>query len=99
LTETVKDCNYPWTWIVVTADGMVKPCCYAPGQLGNLNVASPEDVWNGPDAVELRHFIIANKVHPICKGAACKFVQNMLPSHPVAVGDGAADVRHAGPDN
>jgi MoaA/NifB/PqqE/SkfB family radical SAM enzyme len=63
--------------MMVTADGAVKPCCFAPGQLGNLHDATADEVWNGPAAVELRRFIKANRVHPICDGAPCKFVENM----------------------
>lgn len=75
--ETVKDCHYPWTWAMVTADGAVKPCCFAPGALGNLNEATPDAIWNGPLAVELRGYIRDNRIHPVCAGAPCKFVQNM----------------------
>ena len=75
--ETVKDCHYPWTWMMVTADGAVKPCCFAPGTLGNLSQASPESIWNGPTAVELRSFIRDDRIHPVCAGAPCKFVENM----------------------
>lgn len=77
MVETVKDCHYPWTWMMVTADGAVKPCCYALGQLGNLHDATPEEIWNGRAAIELRSFIKTDKIHPICAGAPCKFVQNM----------------------
>lgn len=62
---------------MVTADGSVRPCCFASGQLGNLNESSIEDIWNGPGAIELRRFIKADKIHPMCAGAPCKFVQNM----------------------
>lgn len=75
--ETVKDCNYPWTWMMLTSDGRVLPCCYAKRELGNLNEASAEAIWNGPVAVELRAFIKRNEVHPVCAGAVCKYVQNM----------------------
>lgn len=71
----IRNCNAPWTWMMVTADGAVKPCCFAPGVLGNLNLASAEAVWNGPVAVELRSYIRDNKVHPVCAGAPCKYVQ------------------------
>jgi MoaA/NifB/PqqE/SkfB family radical SAM enzyme len=77
-TETVKDCHYPWTWMHVAADGSVKPCCFARGELGNLfNEPDADAIWNGPIAVELRAFIKRNEVHPVCRGAICKFVQNM----------------------
>lgn len=77
MSETVKDCRYPWTWMMVTADGAVKPCCFASMSMGNLHEASVDQVWNGALAIELRRFIKADKIHPICAGAPCKFVQNM----------------------
>src|SRR6266849_1428819 len=77
-TETVKDCHYPWTWMHVETNGRVKPCCHARGDLGNLSTAASADaIWTGPFAVELRAFIKRNKVHPVCAGAVCKFVENM----------------------
>lgn len=74
--ETVKDCHYPWTWMMITADGNVKPCCFSSGSLGNLEKKSVDEIWNGPTAQSLRKSIIANQVHSICKNAPCKFVQN-----------------------
>jgi len=73
--------------MMVTADGAVKPCCFAPGQLGNLHDASAENVWNGPVAIELRRFIKADRIHPICAGAPCKFVQNMQAHKPTEASD------------
>lgn len=78
MTETVKDCHYPWTWMLVTADGEAKPCCFAPGHLGNLYESSVEGIWNGPEAIELRSYIKTDRIHPICAGAPCKFVQGTL---------------------
>lgn len=62
---------------MLTADGIVKPCCFAPGNIGNLHEASAEAIWNGERALELRRFIKDNRIHPICADAPCKFVQNM----------------------
>ena len=76
--ETVKDCSHPWTWMMVASDGVVKPCCWAPGVLGNLNQNTPEAIWNGPIAQELRGHILQNRIHPICSASPCKFVQNMV---------------------
>ncbi|CAN7275220.1 SPASM domain-containing protein [Acidovorax sp. LjRoot66] len=82
--ETVKDCHHPWTWMMVTADGAVTPCCFASGRLGNLNEASADAIWNGVLAMELRAFIKADRVHDICRSAPCKYVQNM-PGEPAAL--------------
>lgn len=77
MTESVRDCHYPWTWMVVTADGGVMPCCFTSGQLGNLYEASADEIWNGDIARELRKSIVSGNIHPICADAPCKFVQNM----------------------
>jgi hypothetical protein len=63
--------------MMVTADGVVKPCCFASGKLGDLHDAPVAKIWNGAAAIELRRFIKADKIHPICAGAPCKFVENM----------------------
>ena len=63
---------------MVTADGMVTPCCFASGHLGSLHEATAEAIWNGPIAMELRKFIKADKIHPVCVDAPCKSVQNSL---------------------
>jgi MoaA/NifB/PqqE/SkfB family radical SAM enzyme len=82
-TETVKDCRYPWTWMHLTSDGGVKPCCFATSEIGNLSdVADVDEIWNGPIAVELRAFIKRNEVHRICRNAACKYVENMSERKP-----------------
>lgn len=74
---TVRDCHYPWTWLMLTADGVLKPCCFASGSLGSLHENSIDEIWNGPTAIELRTFILENRIHPVCTNAPCKFVQNM----------------------
>ncbi|WP_190303169.1 MULTISPECIES: SPASM domain-containing protein [Methylomonas] len=79
---TVKDCHYPWTWMMVTANGAIRPCCFAQGELGNLNKASAEEIWNGKVAMELRQAIKSNKIHSVCRNAPCKFVQNMTDDDP-----------------
>lgn len=78
MSKTVKDCHYPWTWMLVAADGSVRPCCYAIGQLGNLHEYSAEIIWNGAITMELRSYIKNDRIHPICSEAPCAFVQNML---------------------
>ena len=75
-TSPVRDCRYPWTWLHLSSDGSVRPCCFARGELGNLSKAPDvQTIWNGPVAVELRAYIKRNKIHPVCAGAVCKYVQ------------------------
>jgi len=77
MSETVKDCRMPWYWLMVTADGSAKPCCWSTGTIGNVNVSSVDEVWNGETMVALREAIARDEVHPVCQGAPCKFVENM----------------------
>jgi hypothetical protein len=71
---SVRDCNYPWTWLMVTSDGAVQPCCFG-GVIDRLDGRSAEDVWNGKRFQKLRLAVSRNEIHPVCKGRPCKFVQ------------------------
>ena len=79
--ETVKDCRYPWQWIVVWANGDVRPCCFALHAIGNLNEASFEDIWNGTVMQELRRDVLRDRVNRICCDAPCKYVHNSSCEH------------------
>lgn len=75
-TSPIRECRYPWTWLHMFSDGSVKPCCFATGELGNLSkVPDVQAIWNGPIAVQLRAYIKQNRIHPVCAGAVCKYVQ------------------------
>ena len=77
-TETVKDCRYPWMWMMLNSDGRVRPCCFATKALGNLNDTSAASIWNGKIARELRSYVKDDRIHPVCSGAVCKYVQNSI---------------------
>lgn len=72
---TEDSCTCPWDWVMVTADGVVRPCCYAKDSVGNLNEQSLEEIWNGRPMLELRYFIDQNQLHSICRDAACTYAQ------------------------
>jgi hypothetical protein len=72
---TENTCSCPWDWAMVTADGAVRPCCYAKTPVGNLNDNSLEEIWNGRTMLEVRWFVDHNKLHSVCRDAACKFSQ------------------------
>lgn len=73
----VSECNSPWTWMLISSNGEVKPCCFSPGNIGNLNDSSAEDIWNGKKIIELRAYIKKNELHPICDGSPCEYVTNI----------------------
>jgi radical SAM protein with 4Fe4S-binding SPASM domain len=55
----------------VNADGDSYPCCVGDGptlRLGNLERQSFEDVWNGPEARDLRRGMMTDDVPGICRG-------------------------------
>ena len=74
---SVKDCAYPWRWALITSSGAVRPCCYATKDVGDINTDSITDIWNNKTMQALRASVRANRVHPVCEGASCKFVQQM----------------------
>jgi len=80
--ETVKDCRYPWEWAMITSDGSVRPCCHATAAVGNLNVSSFAEIWNGRYMQTLRRNVKANRIDSVCHGAACKYVQNTVAGDP-----------------
>jgi len=72
---TEDGCSCPWDWAMVTADGAVRPCCYASHDAGNLNEQSLAEIWNGRTMLEVRYFIEQNQLHSLCRHAACKYAQ------------------------
>ena len=45
----VSICNQPWNTLYVAFDGKaIRPCCYGPHDLGDLNTATIQEIWNGP---------------------------------------------------
>jgi len=70
---TADACPYPWDWVMITADGEVRPCCYAKAPVGNLNDNTFEEIWNGRTMLEIRYFIDHEQLHSACRGAPCKY--------------------------
>jgi len=72
----VRSCSKPWKQTYIHVNGDLKPCCYSRGNFGNLNRAnSLRDLTEGPLAGELREFVSANRIHPICSNASCAYVR------------------------
>ena len=59
-SQTPKYCAYPWQELIVDLTGEVVPCCFWSGYgnvgkpLGNTNVSSLDEIWNGPEYQALR---------------------------------------------
>ena len=76
----VSDCQHPWSWMVVSNGGRVKPCCWTGNSVGNISEGA-DAVWNGQTMQELRASILAGKVHPICSGTPCPYVKGAASIH------------------
>lgn len=78
--------------MVVETTGTVRPCCFAPGFLGKITPeVSAEQIWNGDRAVELRKYVRAARLHPICSGAICKYVQGARSEDSESIRDDGRD--------
>ena len=73
---SVKDCAYPWEWGLISSSGDVRPCCFATKSVGNINDESFSSIWNNETMQKLRSSVLADQINPVCKNAACKYVQH-----------------------
>lgn len=67
-----NDCTRLFKTACVTFDGDMVLCCtdyYRKAVLGNIRERSIHDVWNSPEAVEIRKNFLRGKLNPLC--AAC----------------------------
>jgi MoaA/NifB/PqqE/SkfB family radical SAM enzyme len=85
--ETIKNCTHPWDNLVVASNGEARTCCYSQ-PVGNMNDASFAEIWNGQAMRDLRRDMKQDRVNPICRGAACKYVANT--PEPVAAPEAAS---------
>jgi len=75
-SEKYKTCKYPWQTAQILSDGLVRPCCWCAGSLGNLQDKDMEEIWYGKKAEELRSHILSGVVHSMCQDAACAYRQD-----------------------
>jgi radical SAM protein with 4Fe4S-binding SPASM domain len=78
---SVRNCAFPWHWLIVTADGDVMPCSHGSRPVGNLRDSTIEEIWNGEAIQGVRRSILRNEVHPACACAGCPF-QRGDPAYP-----------------
>jgi MoaA/NifB/PqqE/SkfB family radical SAM enzyme len=70
---SVRNCIFPWTWILATIDGDVLPCSHGGSPVGNLRENTIDEIWNGPLMRDVRSSILSDRVHPVCRTAECPF--------------------------
>ena len=70
-------CKEPWESLETTPDGDVHMCCTAwlPTPIGNLRRQTPEEVWNGAAAQEIRRSILDGS-YRYCSRAYCPQIAN-----------------------
>ena len=73
----INDCKHPWKSLQILTTGDVRVCCWSNGNLGSLNQSTIDEIWNGTLATELRECVSNNKIHELCKNAACPYVQGL----------------------
>ena len=62
-------CVSPWGELYIDPDGSVKTCCIAKPSnvLGNINVDSWQEIWNGEKLKEIRRAMLNGEKHFNCK--------------------------------
>jgi radical SAM protein with 4Fe4S-binding SPASM domain len=80
-------CAYPWQQMIVDLSGEVVPCCFWSGYgnsgqpLGNTNINTLEEIWNGAEYQALRHANAAGKLegHPCNRCMAYTWANGSYP--------------------
>jgi len=71
-------CSRPWTGFEVQHEnGDVSVCCWAKRTIGNVNRKSVPEIWNGPEAQEMRKAMAAGNLEKICH-ADCPVLSGYL---------------------
>jgi len=68
----VEKCRLPWESLLVDTDGDVRPCCWAAIRFGNLNTETLQEVWNGPQAMQMRRMFLENIIPGGCRNKHCR---------------------------
>lgn len=70
-------CSYFFNRAEVNASGLVFMCCpfWLPVVVGDLNVNTMEEIWNGPKAQEIRNQLYSGENWPHCKHNTCPRIQ------------------------
>jgi MoaA/NifB/PqqE/SkfB family radical SAM enzyme len=75
---SVRNCLYPWHWMIVTHEGDVLPCGHGSKPVGNLRERTADEIWNGPVMQALRAHLLVGRVHPVCRSTDCPHQQQHL---------------------
>ena len=65
LQEDIVLCKKPWTSALIKQDGQVKFCCFS-SEIGDLKDKTFEEIWNSPNARQIRKKILNNRLPEKC---------------------------------
>ncbi|MAH97784.1 MAG: hypothetical protein CMA12_00335 [Euryarchaeota archaeon] len=81
LDNEIKQCNWPWSGIVINPDGGVNPCCIIDdpnSDFGNTNSDTISKIWNNQDYISARSEFGDKK--EITKNTICNICKNQTHS-------------------
>ena len=81
LDNEIKQCNWPWSGLVVNPDGGVNPCCIIDdpkSDFGNTKMDSISTIWNSPEYISSRSEFGDKK--EITKKTICNICKNQTHS-------------------
>ena len=70
---SVRNCLFPWHWLLITNEGQVLPCGHGSKPIGDLNISTIEEIWNGPIVQDVRAAILDGRVHQVCQSKECPY--------------------------
>ncbi len=79
---SVRNCMYPWHWMIVTHEGEVLPCGHGSKPVGDLRVNTADEIWNGPVLRDVRAALLRGEVHRVCESTDCPYQQQHLAFSP-----------------
>jgi radical SAM protein with 4Fe4S-binding SPASM domain len=70
---SVRNCAYPWHWLIINNDGNVMPCGHGSLPVGNLRESSTDEIWNGGTLRDVRAHILRGVIHSVCRSGDCPY--------------------------
>lgn len=74
-------CTAPWESFTLGANGEVRLCCHWHKVMGSTMTSSFEDVWNGPDYLEIRRDLCTGQYDDMC--ARCLETSSFMPDQEI----------------
>jgi MoaA/NifB/PqqE/SkfB family radical SAM enzyme len=71
-----RRCLDPWFFVLLQADGAVRPCCWHP-PVGSLGRGSFDTIVNGPEVVSLRRRLASGYLDEFCASCPARPVQQI----------------------